>query len=123
MSSQHTPPPDDHAAIPILMEPVPLETGTADVAGPAALPRAAQQSLFDDPAPQPATPATPPAARRRAAGPEHLRAAGHLLRARAPAIVDEIVAAHSARLTAELHDRLQQELESLLEELVAPREP
>lgn len=123
MSSQHTPPPDDHAAIPILMEPVPLEAGTTDVAGPAALPRAAQQSLFDDPAPQPAVPPVPPPARRRTAGPEHLRAAGHLLRARAPAIVDEIVAAHAARLSAELRDRLQQELETLLDELTAPPAP
>ncbi|MFZ5698064.1 MAG: hypothetical protein ACOY9J_04980 [Pseudomonadota bacterium] len=119
---------DNFAAIPILLEPVPqtsvpLSAGTPLVR---TLGRVDQQSLFDEPAPP--NNALPPRSRtvaRKTAAPELLRAADHILRARAPAIVDEIVAAHAARLNTELRQRLQNELESLLKEMsgnTAPRE-
>ena len=109
--------PDDFAAIPILLEPV-AETPPAlvDVGAPRTLSRVDQQSLFDDPAPVTAT--RPRAVPRRAEpSPELLRAAGHILKARAPAIIDEVVEAHAVRLGTELRRRLQGELESLLREM------
>lgn len=119
--ANRTPPPSpddtgEHAAIPILMEPLPEVAGNGDVPAAHVLGRADQQSLFDEPEP-PVPPRPRPAARRSAPGPEHLRAAGHLLRARAPAILDELVQANAERLTAELRERLARELDSLLAEL------
>ncbi len=116
---------NDFAAIPILLEPVPqtptpLPAGTPSVR---TLGRVDQQSLFDEPVPPNNPP--PPRARavRKTSAPELLRAAGHILQARAPAIVDEIVAAHAARLSAELRQRLQSELESLLKEMSGDSTP
>ncbi len=111
---------DFSAAIPILLEPVPqaptpLPAGTPVVR---TLGRVDQQSLFDEPLPSDdALPARSRAPTRKTSTPELLRAAGHILQARAPAIVDEIVAAHAGRLGAELRQRLQSELESLLKEM------
>ena len=111
--------PADPASIPILMEPVATEAaaggpGTAD-ARP--LGREDQQSLFAD-----IPPAAAPERRTRppAPGPaDRLRAAREMLRARAPAIVDEVTAAHQKQLTEALRERLRQELASLLDDLTA----
>lgn len=117
---------DDFAAIPILLEPVPQTSAPLAAGTPLVrtLGRVDQQSLFDEPAP-PNT-ALPPRSRtvaRKTAAPELLRAASHILQARAPAIVDEIVAAHAGRLDAELRQRLQSELESLLKEMSGNNAP
>lgn len=117
---------DDFAAIPILLEAV-AEASTPespasldDVRAPRALGRADQQSLFDDPGTPRTVAPTPikaPVRRTATASPERVRAAGHLLKARAPAIIDEVVTAHAARISDELRRRLQDELESLLAEM------
>ncbi|MFP5441558.1 MAG: hypothetical protein ACLGHJ_08705 [Gammaproteobacteria bacterium] len=108
----------DHAAIPILMEPV--EGAAAPGAHGRALGREDQQPLFDD---------IPPAAapeRRRAPAPsqaDRLRAAREMLRARAPAIVEEVAAAHQKQLADVLRERLRRELNDLLDDLAGPLSP
>ncbi len=99
------PPNKNHPAdIPTLMEPV----SDAAPDAPRALGRRDQQSLFDE-LPAPATP--PP---RRSSTEAARTAALHLLRARAPAIIDEVVAEQSGRLTTALRERLRRELDVLL---------
>lgn len=103
-------------SIPILMEPVAAEDG----AGARPLGRENQQSLFTD-----IPPPAPAPERRRAAPPtqaERLRAARELLRARAPAIVEEVAAEHQKQLAGILRERLRRELATLLDDL-APADP
>lgn len=113
----------DPAAIPTLMEPVaagdaPILSGDArrdvSVRG-----REHQQALFADLEPAPEKPVRKPAPTPA----ERLRAAREMLRARAPAIVEEVAAAHQQQLHAALRQRLQQELAQLLADLGGPDAP
>lgn len=124
-------PRDDFAAIPILLEPVPepapeasaedapmrIDEDAADAPEQRPVPgREAQQSLFDEPAVPAPVAATP---RRRRAAPSLQQVAENLLRARAPAIIDELVEAEAGRLAGLLHERLRAELARLMAELAA----
>lgn len=107
----------DHAAIPTLMEPV---EGGAHQPG-RTLGREDQRPLFDD-----IPPAIIPERRSRAPAPsqaDRLRAAREMLRARAPAIVEEVVAAHQKQLGDVLRERLRRELNDLLDDLTGPIDP
>lgn len=99
------PPGNDSATIPILMEPV-SDTPSST---PPAPERPDQHSLFDESLP--AAEAPPP---RRHSTQAARAAALQLLRARAPAIIDELITEQSKQLTALLRTRLQRELEALL---------
>lgn len=121
-----TPPkgPPADATIPILMEPVPGDApGTVPDGSPRPLRREDQQSLFSD------IPPAPPEPPRRPRTPapsqaDRLRAAREMLRARAPAIVEEVAAAHQKQLADVLRERLRRELSSLLDDLAGdPAEP
>lgn len=124
MNTPKTPPGVDPSAIPILMEPVAggepaapeLPADARRDVSPRAPGRTEQQLLFDDIEPQPARPA-----RRPPPSPaERLQAAREMLRARAPAIVDEVMAAHRKQLDDALRERLRRELASLLDDLAPP---
>lgn len=115
-------PDTDPAAIPTLMEPVAGGDAAAlggdarrDVAAPVPG-REHQQALFADLEPAPEKPVRKPAPTPA----ERLRAAREMLRARAPAIVEEVAAAHQQQLHAALRQRLQQELAQLLADLGGP---
>ncbi|MFZ5724210.1 MAG: hypothetical protein ACOY33_11190 [Pseudomonadota bacterium] len=111
----HDPSRPDPAAIPILMEPV-------ETPAPRALGREDQQPLFADIPPAPA----PEPRRSRNPAPtaaDRLRAAREMLRARAPAIVEEVAAAHQKQLAEVLRERLRRELNSLLDDLAGPEDP
>lgn len=122
------PAPKDPAesTIPILMEPVagddesPADSNAFQDARP--LGREDQQSLFTDlPAPastpRPAKRLPPPSQAQR------LQAAKEMLRARAPALVEEVVAAHQKQLTGILRERLRRELSALLDDLAGDDPP
>lgn len=127
---------EDFAAIPILLDPVRESPAAGDAAPAGELPdehqdrrplgRADQQSLFDDitagasdtPPASPATATTKPA-RRPPPATGLQRMAENLLRARAPAIIDELVDAQAQQLSAALRERLRAELVTLLAELAA----
>lgn len=108
-----TPAPPDQNAIPILME-------LADTApaGVRTLGREDQQPLFAD---LPPTAAPEKRVRPPAPSPaERLRVAKEMLRARAPAIVEEVAAAHQKQLAEVLRERLRRELSALLDDLAGP---
>lgn len=107
----------DNASIPILMEPV---EGGSNVPV-RTLGRQDQQPLFDD-----IPPAIVPERRSRAPAPsqaDRLRAAREMLRARAPAIVEEVIAAHQKQLGDVLRERLRREFNDLLDDLAGPLDP
>jgi len=112
------PPAPDAPPLPLPSPPARSATaGEVAVASPRPLPgREAQQALFDE-ADLPPAPAQP--VRRRKPAPSLQRLAEDLLRARAPAIINELADEHARRLSAELGERLHRELVRLLAELAA----
>lgn len=105
--------PYDTDAIPILLEAMPDESGSRPVPG-----RENQRSLFDElpPVVSAALTAGRAAAPRRTPAQVRQAALDELAR-RAPAIIDRLIDEHAAALTAQLHARLKQELQTLLREL------
>ncbi len=100
--------------IPILMELV-ADNSDDTQAARRSLGREDQQALFAE-----LPPATSAKRRSPPTPAERLRAAREMLKLRAPAIVEEVMAAHQQQLAADLRTRLQRELADLLADLDPP---